>query len=110
MYMFLVPGAIVARDQETAQRAARSVIVKYEDLPAIITMEEAIEAESYHAWPHNKIETGDVDSVMEAWDKELVAEGAMRTGAQEHFYLETHATIAIPRCQVLKCCYKKIAN
>ena len=106
MYMFLVPGAIVARDQETAQRAARSVIVKYEDLPAIITMEEAIEAESYHAWPHNKIETGDVDSVMVAWDKELVVEGAMRTGAQEHFYLETHATIAIPRCQVLKCCYK----
>ena len=40
------------------------MIVKYEDLPAIITMEEAIEAESYHAWPHNKIETGDVDSVM----------------------------------------------
>ena len=97
--MFIVnfPGAIVARDQETAQRAARSVIIKYEDLPAIITMEEAIEAESYHAWPNNKIETGNVDSVMEAWDKELVVEGVMRTGAQEHFYLETHATIAIPR-------------
>ena len=59
-------------------------------------MEQAIEAESYHAWPHNKIETGDVDSVMKSWDPELIVEGSMRTGAQEHFYLETHATIAIP--------------
>ena len=89
-------GAIVARDQETAQRAARKVIVKYEDLPAIITMEEAIEAGSYHSWSQNKIETGEVDKVMAAWDPEMVVEGAMRTGAQEHFYLETHATIAIP--------------
>ena len=73
------------------------MIVKYEDLPAIITMEEAIEAGSYHSWSQNKIETGEVDKVMAAWDPEMVVEGAMRTGAQEHFYLETHATIAIPR-------------
>ena len=43
-----------------------------------------------------------VDSVMAAWDPELVVEGAMRTGAQEHFYLETHATIAIPRLASIK--------
>ena len=59
-------------------------------------MEEAIEAGSYHSWSQNKIETGEVDKVMAAWDPEMVVEGAMRTGAQEHFYLETHATIAIP--------------
>ena len=92
----MIIGGVVARDQETAQRAARSVKVEYQDLPAIITMEQAIEAESYHAWPHNKIDTGDVDRVLESWDPELIVEGSMRTGAQEHFYLETHATIAIP--------------
>ena len=53
----------------------RKVIVKYEDLPAIITMEEAIEAGSYHSWSQNKIETGEVDKVMAAWDPEMVVEG-----------------------------------
>ena len=59
-------------------------------------MEEAIAAESYHIWPGNKIETGNVDSVFASWNQDLIVEGSMRTGAQEHFYLETQATIAIP--------------
>ena len=92
----MIIGAVVARDQETAQRAARMVVVEYQDLPTIITMEQAIHAESFHAWPHNKIETGDVDKIFSEWDRNMVVEGEMRTGAQEHFYLETHATIAIP--------------
>ena len=71
----MVIGAVVAKDQSTAQRAARKVHVEYQDLPAIITMEEAIAAKSYHDWPNNIIQTG----------------------AQEHFYLETQATIAIPQ-------------
>ena len=92
----MVIGAVVARDQDTAQRAARLVAVEYEDLPAIVTMEQAIAAGSYHAWPNNKIETGDVDSVLASCGPEQVVAGEMRTGAQEHFYLETQATIAIP--------------
>jgi len=90
----MIIGAIVAKDQDTAQRAARMVEVEYQDLPAIVTMEEAIAANSYHDWPNNVIQTGDVeDSFSKA---EHIVEGAMRTGAQEHFYLETQATIAIP--------------
>ena len=92
----MVIGAVVARDQDTAQRAARLVAVEYEDLPAIVTMEQAIAAGSYHAWPNNKIETGDVDSVLASCGPEQVVAGEMRTGAQEHFYLETQATLAIP--------------
>ena len=48
-------------------------------------MEEAIAAESYHIWPGNKIETGNVDSVFASWNQDLIVEGSMRTGAQEHF-------------------------
>ena len=55
----MVIGAVVAKDQSTAQRAARKVHVEYQDLPAIITMEEAIAAKSYHDWPNNIIQTGD---------------------------------------------------
>eukprot|EP00090_Calanus_glacialis_P022255 TRINITY_DN34353_c0_g1_i1.p1 TRINITY_DN34353_c0_g1~~TRINITY_DN34353_c0_g1_i1.p1 ORF type:complete len:1353 (-),score=369.93 TRINITY_DN34353_c0_g1_i1:172-4230(-) len=90
----MVIGAIVAKDQETAQRAARMVQVEYQDLPAIVTMEEAIAANSYHDWPNNIIECGDVEAALSK--AEHVVEGSMRTGAQEHFYLETQATIAIP--------------
>ena len=82
-------GAVVAENQTIAQKAARLVNIKYEDLPAIITMEEAIEADSYHHWANNKIEFGNVDQVFANWDQDLVVEGSKRTGAQEHFYLET---------------------
>ena len=91
----MVIGGIVACDQDTAQRAVRLVRVEYQDLPAIVTMEEAIAAKSFHHWDQNTISQGDVDSVFSCPDS-LVVEGTMRTGAQEHFYLETQATIAIP--------------
>lgn len=78
-----VIGGVVARDQDTAQvhlslinwsphsldthsfpkstplifptlqRAARAVVVEYEDLPAIVTMEQAIQAQSFYLWPDN---------------------------------------------------------
>ena len=92
----MIIGAVVAKDQDTAQHAARLVNIDYEELPAIITIDQAIEAGSFHDIPNTKIETGDVDEVLSTWDKNLIVEGSIRTGAQEHFYLETHATLAIP--------------
>lgn len=41
-------GMIVAKDKLTAQKAAKAVIVHYEDLPIILTIEEAIASEQYH--------------------------------------------------------------
>ena len=35
------------------QRAARAVVVDYSNLPAIVTMEEAIAAESFHPWDND---------------------------------------------------------
>ena len=71
-------GGVVAKDQATAQRAARLVVVEYSDLPAIVTMEEAIAADSFHPWPNNKIECGDVDSAFAS--AEHMVEGSIRTG------------------------------
>jgi len=87
-------GGVVAKDQATAQRAARLVVVEYSDLPAIVTMEEAIAADSFHPWPNNKIECGDVDSAFAS--AEHMVEGSIRTGAQEHFYLETQTSLVVP--------------
>ena len=75
-------GGVVAKDQATAQRAARMVVVEYADLPAIVTMEEAIEANSFHPWPQNMIECGDVDSAFASADH--VVQGSIRTGLSSH--------------------------
>ena len=98
----MIIGAVVAENQAIAQTAARLVTIEYEDLPAIITMEEAIKAESYHHWANNKIEFGNVDQVLSTWDQDLVVEGSMRTGAQEHFYLETQVKKRILTGYLLK--------
>jgi len=87
-------GAIAAETQAQAQRAARMVKITYEDLPVILTIEEAIAAESFY----------DIDMCIQKGDLETgfaesdhVLEGEIRTGGQEHFYLETQVTIAVPK-------------
>ena len=88
-------GAVVAKDQDTAQRAARAVVVEYEDLPAIITIEEAIAANSYYNnSDRNTMECGDISAAFAT--AEHIAEGSVRTGAQEQFYLETQVSLVIP--------------
>ncbi|KAG7306042.1 hypothetical protein JYU34_008617 [Plutella xylostella] len=90
-------GVIVAKDQATAQAAARKVKVEYEELqPVIITIEDAIKLESYYPQYPKSIKRGDVNAAFE--DKNnLIVEGECRMGGQEHFYLETHAAFAIPK-------------
>ena len=93
----MVIGVILAQDQETAQKAARLVKVEYKDLPAIITIEDAIKENSFHVVPNAGITDGDVESVFKSATN--IVEGEMRTGAQEQFYLETQACIAIPKIE-----------
>eukprot|EP00054_Salpingoeca_dolichothecata_P024381 m.165933 g.165933 ORF g.165933 m.165933 type:complete len:1340 (-) comp24994_c0_seq1:150-4169(-) len=87
-------GIVVADTLIHAQRAAKAVKVAYEPLPAIFTIEEAIEHESYHKRDH-KIGRGDPEEGFKKSDH--ILEGEMRCGGQEHFYLETQATIAVPK-------------
>src|SRR5262249_2437449 len=63
---------------------------EYEPLPAILTIEEAIEAQRFLAGPI-AIRHGDL-SVMQT--SALRFEGELSIGGQEHFYLETQAAIA----------------
>ncbi|XP_011496328.1 PREDICTED: xanthine dehydrogenase [Ceratosolen solmsi marchali] len=88
-------GAIVANDQLTAQRAAKMVKVEYDNLePIIISIEDAIKANSFYE-SDKKIIVGDVDKAFT--NSHHVLEGEVRIGGQEHFYLETHCSLAIPR-------------
>lgn len=88
-------GVIIADNQKIAQRASSMVKITYEDiLPIVITIDDAIRQQSFY--PGNRsIVKGNVDRAFV--ESAYVVEGDCRTGAQEHFYLETNAAIAVPR-------------
>jgi xanthine dehydrogenase large subunit len=72
---------------------ARSVKVQVEELPPILGIEAAIEADSWLTEPH-RIARGDVEAAF-ASAVHLV-EGRIESPAQDHFYLETHAALVLP--------------
>ncbi|KAF6321937.1 hypothetical protein mRhiFer1_018423 [Rhinolophus ferrumequinum] len=87
-------GAVVTDTPEHTQRAAQGVKITYEDLPAIITIEDAIKNNSFYG-REVKIEKGDLKKGFSEAD--YVVSGELYIGGQEHFYLETHCTIAVPK-------------
>ncbi|KAI1357940.1 xanthine dehydrogenase [Xylaria arbuscula] len=87
-------AVILATSKARANEAVRAVKVDYEDLPAVFTMEEAIEKDSFHNF-YGYIKKGDTEKAFQESDH--VFTGITRMGGQEHFYLETNAVIAIPK-------------
>jgi xanthine dehydrogenase large subunit len=81
---------VLGESLDAAQRGAGKVAVDYEPLPAILSIEDAISAESFHS-PPLRMARGDT-SVIAA--SPLNIEGELRIGGQEHFYLETQCAIA----------------
>ena len=64
------------------------------ELPAILTIEQALEAQSF-VIPTKRLARGDAAAAIAAAPKQL--KGTVRTGQQEQFYLEGHITYAVPR-------------
>ncbi|KAF9126007.1 hypothetical protein BGW39_006999 [Mortierella sp. 14UC] len=83
-------GVIVADTQVIAQEAARKVKIDYIDLPHVVTIDEAIAADSYIPLTKSIVK-GDVDAAFANCAK--VLEGQTRIGGQEHFYLETQVVL-----------------
>ncbi|OTB01068.1 hypothetical protein M426DRAFT_323722 [Hypoxylon sp. CI-4A] len=94
-------GVVYAGTALQAQAAAAKVNVTYETLPAILTIDQAIQARSY--FEHGKqlkkgaAVEGSLDAVFAKC--EHVFEGVTKLGGQEHFYLETNAALAIPHSE-----------
>nr|R4ZGN4.1 RecName: Full=Xanthine dehydrogenase; Short=XD; AltName: Full=Xanthine oxidoreductase; Short=Axorp; Short=XOR [Blastobotrys adeninivorans]CCV20080.1 xanthine oxidoreductase [Blastobotrys adeninivorans] len=86
-------GVIIATDRMIAEEAARLVKVEYEELETVITIEEAIEAQSFFDY-QPKAEKGDVDGAFA--ESAYTFEGTSRIGSQEHFYLETQGSLVVP--------------
>lgn len=87
-------AAIAATDLVTARRAAKLVRVTYEDLPAILSIEEALDKQSL-LMPPLGLKRGDAAGAIARAPHKL--SGELRLGGQDHFYLEGQVSIAEPR-------------
>lgn len=83
---------VLGETLEAARRGAAAVEVDYEPLPAVLTVEEAIEAESYQG-ARPTVARGDAAASLAR--SAHVFEGVTTMAGQEHFYLETHCSLAL---------------
>ncbi len=87
-------AVVVAREMLYAREAAAKAQVKVFELPAIITIEQALEAGSF-VIPTKSLSRGDAAAAIAAAPHRL--KGSTRCGQQEQFYLEGQITYAVPR-------------
>ncbi|KAF0505922.1 xanthine dehydrogenase [Gigaspora margarita] len=93
-YVGQIIGLIVAETKKIAQEAKDLVKIEYEELPYILTIEEAIERNSYYPMTP-QLARGDIEKGFQEADH--IFEGEARSGAQEHFYMETNTAFIIPK-------------
>ncbi len=85
---------VVADTHDNARRAARLAKVDYEELPAILTPQEAKKAESY-VLPPMRLQRGDFKKAFEQAPHRV--KGELYVGGQEQFYLEGQISYAVPK-------------
>jgi xanthine dehydrogenase large subunit len=83
---------VLADTLEAAQRGAAAVVARFEPLPAILSIDAAVAAESFHT-DLEKIRRGDPEHAIAHAPHRL--SGTFEMGGQEHFYLETQASLAL---------------
>ena len=84
---------VVAESYAACRAGAEAVVLDVEPRPAIVDLEAAVAAGSMQGEAH-EMRRGDVDAALSAAPLRL--SGTYRTGGQDHFYLETHAALALP--------------
>jgi len=86
-------AVIVAKTTEAAQWAKQRVEIEYEDLPKIMSIDEAKKAQSYIA-DSRTIARGDLKNGFNKADHKL--NGTIKIQGHDHFYLESQASIVYP--------------
>ncbi|WP_282084633.1 xanthine dehydrogenase molybdopterin binding subunit [Streptomyces tendae] len=82
---------VLGETLEAARIGAAAVEVDLDELPSVITLQDAVAADSYHG-ARPVMTHGDVDAGFA--DAAHVFTGEFQFSGQEHFYLETHAALA----------------
>eukprot|EP00566_Odontella_aurita_P036259 CAMPEP_0113545998 /NCGR_PEP_ID=MMETSP0015_2-20120614/11568_1 /TAXON_ID=2838 /ORGANISM="Odontella" /LENGTH=1428 /DNA_ID=CAMNT_0000446417 /DNA_START=478 /DNA_END=4764 /DNA_ORIENTATION=- /assembly_acc=CAM_ASM_000160 len=100
-----VLGICVGETLEAAQRGAKAVAAEYgeEEGETVVSIEQAIAAGSFYDFARHTLEHGDVESALADvppaapdGSRLVTVNGSFRCGGQEHFYLETNSTLAVP--------------
>ncbi len=86
--------AVAAATVEAARRAAQLAVVEYEELEPVLSVDRALEEESY-VLPTMKMARGDAAKAIAEAPHRL--EGQFRIGGQDQFYLEGHIAFALPK-------------
>ncbi len=89
--MFLV----VASSHLEARKAARLAEVTYTEKTPILTIDDAMKADSRFEDGPRVYSKGNATAAIENAPRRL--QGKLEIGAQEHFYLEGHAALALPQ-------------
>jgi xanthine dehydrogenase large subunit len=84
---------VIAKDNFSAHQALKKVKFECEEFPAITDPREAFN-KGQLIIPPQIFSLGDVESAWENCD--VVVEGAIESGGQEHIYLETQGSFAYP--------------
>lgn len=84
---------IAAENDEAAMEAEKLIHIEFEPLDAILDIESAITKNELIA-PVRKIERGNAEMALKSAPH--VLQGILKTGAQEHWYLETQTALAVP--------------
>jgi len=88
-----VVGLVVADSVMLARRAARAVQLDITPLPAILTVQQALQAQSW-VLPPVHVRRGDAAAALQQAPRRL--QGRFEVGGQEHFYLEGQIAYALP--------------
>jgi len=84
---------IAAESKEIARLAEKLVEIEYDPLSAILDLETAIQKNN-RLHPPRKIECGNIDTSFNTSDHFFW--GTLKTGGQDHWYLETQSCLAVP--------------
>jgi len=84
---------ILADDIAIARAAAAKIEIEYQELPAILSIRDAIAQDSFSTEPHI-IQRGSITEALES--ASLILDGEFESGGQDHFYLETQSALAVP--------------
>jgi xanthine dehydrogenase large subunit len=88
------PIVLIAAETRASLRAAKGAVrIEVERLPAVLTIDEAIEC-GHFLGPIRRIARGDADAAIRRAEHVLL--GEFRSGGQEHFYMEPQAARAVP--------------
>jgi xanthine dehydrogenase large subunit len=88
-----VVGVVVAKTAMQARHAARKVQLDIAPLPAILSVQQALDAKSF-VLPPVTVSRGDATTALQAAPHTL--HGTLEVGGQEHFYLEGQIAYAMP--------------